>query len=41
MRPAWILDTARTVAEARGIGVEELSELERANAGRLFRRLAP
>ena len=39
MRPAWMVDTARTVAEVRGMSLEELSELERANARRLFPRL--
>jgi TatD DNase family protein len=39
MRPAWLLDTARTVAEARGLSLGELGELERANAHALFPRL--
>jgi TatD DNase family protein len=39
MRPAWMLDTAKVVAEARGVGVAELAELERANASALFSRL--
>jgi TatD DNase family protein len=39
MRPAWMVDTAEVVAEVRGIPVEELAELERANAGALFWRL--
>lgn len=41
MRPAWLVDTARAVAEARQISVEELSELELENARRLFPRLSP
>jgi TatD DNase family protein len=39
MRPAWMLDTARTVAEVRGISLEELAELEWANVRALFPRL--
>ena len=39
MRPAWMVDTARAVAEARGVTVEELSELQLENARRLFPRL--
>jgi TatD DNase family protein len=39
MRPAWMVDTARTVAETRGIAVDELAELERANVRALFPRL--
>jgi TatD DNase family protein len=39
MRPAWLVDTARVVAEARGLRLSELAELERANARRLFPRL--
>lgn len=39
MRPAWIIDTASAVAKARGVSLEELAELEWANARRLFRRL--
>ncbi len=39
MRPAWIVDTARVVAEARGLGLEELAELEARNAHALFTRL--
>jgi TatD DNase family protein len=41
MRPAWIVDTARTVAEVRGISLEELAELEWANVRALFPRLTP
>jgi TatD DNase family protein len=40
MRPAWMVDTARTLAEVRGIPLERLVELERENVGRLFPRLA-
>jgi TatD DNase family protein len=39
MRPAWLLDTAQTVADARGLSLVELGELERANARALFGRL--
>jgi TatD DNase family protein len=39
MRPAWMVETAEVVAEVRGIPVEELAELERANASALFPRL--
>jgi TatD DNase family protein len=39
MRPAWLVETARTVAEVRGLDLEELAALERANARRLFPRL--
>jgi TatD DNase family protein len=35
-RPAWLLDTARLVAELRGISVEALGEIELANATSLF-----
>ena len=40
MRPAWMVDTARTVAEVRGCSVEELDALQRANVERLFTRMA-
>ena len=40
MRPAWMVDTARTLAEVRGISVEELAELEWANVRTLFPGLA-
>jgi TatD DNase family protein len=40
MRPAWMVETARTLAEVRGITLEQLVELERANVSRLFPRLA-
>ncbi len=39
MRPAWMTDTARVVAEVRGIALEELAELEWANVRTLFPRL--
>jgi TatD DNase family protein len=39
MRPSWMVDTARTVAEVRGISLEELAELEWANVRTLFPRL--
>jgi TatD DNase family protein len=39
MRPAWMVDTARVLAEVRGIGLEELAELEWANVRTLFPRL--
>ena len=39
MRAAWIKSTLEVVAEARGLTPEEMSELEWANALRLFRRL--
>ena len=38
-RPAYLLDTAGLVAELRGIGLDELGELETANALRLFTRM--
>ena len=39
MRPAWIMDTAQLVAEVRGVGLEELAELEWSNVTRLFSRV--
>ena len=36
--PAFVADTARVVADARGIGLAELAELTTANALRLFSR---
>jgi TatD DNase family protein len=39
MRPAWMIDTARTLADVRGISLEELAELEWANVRTLFPRL--
>jgi TatD DNase family protein len=41
MRLAWLADTAQVVAQLRGIAVEELAELERANVRSLFTRLEP
>ena len=38
-RPAYLLDTAELVAELRGLTVQELGELETANALRLFSRM--
>ena len=38
-RPAYLLDTAELVAELRGITVEQLGELERANALALFQKM--
>jgi TatD DNase family protein len=38
-RPAYLVDTAELVAELRGISLEELGELETANALALFRRM--
>jgi TatD DNase family protein len=38
-RPAYLIDTAELVAELRGITVQELAELERANAHALFHKL--
>jgi TatD DNase family protein len=40
MRPAWMLDTARTLAQVRGISLEELAELEWANVRTLFPRMS-
>lgn len=40
MRPAWMLDTALTLAELRGLSLERLGEIERENARALFPRLA-
>jgi TatD DNase family protein len=37
--PAYLLDTATLVAELRGISIDELAELERANAITLFPKL--
>jgi TatD DNase family protein len=39
MRPAWIMDTARALAEVRGLPLEDLAALERANVKALFPRL--
>jgi TatD DNase family protein len=41
MRPAWMVDTAQTLAELRGISLEELAELEWANVRTLFPRVTP
>ena len=38
-RPAYLLDTAELAAELRGITIEQLAELERANAFALFNRM--
>jgi len=38
-RPAYLLDTANLVAELRGISLEELAEIERANAFVLFAKI--
>ena len=40
MRPAWMIDTARAVAELRGITLGELAEIEKANVSSLFSRLS-
>jgi TatD DNase family protein len=40
MRPAWMVDTAQTLAEVRGIPLQQLVELERTNIRKLFGRLA-
>lgn len=39
MRPAWMVDTARTVAEVRGLTLEQLDALQRSNVERVFTRL--
>jgi len=39
MRPAWMVDTARTLAAVRGIPLEELAEQTWTNARTLFPRL--
>jgi TatD DNase family protein len=38
-RPAYLLDTAELVAELRGISLEQLAELEGANAMALFQKM--
>lgn len=38
MRPAWMVDTARTLAEVRGLTLEELDAVQRENVGKLFTR---
>lgn len=40
MRPAWMVDTARTLAEVRGLTLDELDALQRENVGRLFTRFS-
>ena len=39
--PAFVVDTARVVAEARGLDLEELAHATRANTHDVFRRLPP
>lgn len=39
MRPAWIVDTAKVLAELRGLSLQELAEVEWRNAHALFTRL--
>lgn len=39
MRPAWLLDTAETVAGVRGLTLENLDALQRANVERVFTRI--
>jgi TatD DNase family protein len=38
-QPAWLVDTAETIAYARGLTVPQLARLEEANARTLFTRL--
>lgn len=38
-RPAYLIDTAKLVAELRGVSLEQLAALESANALALFRRM--
>jgi TatD DNase family protein len=38
-RPAFLIDTATLVAELRGIGLQELAEIEQANALALFQKM--
>jgi Tat protein secretion system quality control protein TatD with DNase activity len=40
MRPAWMLDTARALAEIRGLSLAELVEIEKANVSSLFSRFS-
>jgi len=40
MRPAWMIDTARAVAELRGISPAELADIEKANVSSLFSRIS-
>jgi TatD DNase family protein len=39
-RPAYLIDTAELVAELRGVALDELASMERANALAVFRRMA-
>ena len=39
-RPAYLIDTAELVAQLRGLSLDELGELETANALRLFTRMS-
>ncbi|HEX6548547.1 MAG TPA: TatD family hydrolase [Candidatus Dormibacteraeota bacterium] len=39
MRPAWMVRTAETLAEVRGLSLERLAEIERANVARLFPKI--
>ena len=38
-RPAYLIDTAELVAELRGVSLQQLAEVEAANALALFRRM--
>jgi Tat protein secretion system quality control protein TatD with DNase activity len=38
-RPAYLLDTAALVAELRGLSIDELGDLETANALGLYQRM--
>jgi TatD DNase family protein len=40
MRPAWMVDTAQALAEVRGLTLERLSEIEKANISSLFSRFS-
>lgn len=40
MRPAWMMDTARRLADLRGWSLEHLSAIERANVMRVFPRVS-
>jgi TatD DNase family protein len=39
MRPAWMVETAEKLAEVRGVTLDRLAEVERANVSRLFPKL--
>jgi len=39
MRPAWLMDTARRLAEVRGLSLEQLDEIQAANVRSLFPRI--